>query len=256
MALFRIPAKRRKSNDADAHLDADTLAAFGEHVLSVRDEATVFAHLAVCGTCRDYLAVNAELKDFEWSVRAPQGRSLPGTLNISRSIRAAAGIAGSVAALWLLFSSHSPLTLVPGSKGSVGDWPITRSTDRPILNGWKTSLVRKPDGQSSDVASRSTQSTATLDLALEEPWEITTGLRKLSLQRLATNDFLAARNSHRFLKEVTLATVSFGGAVTTRDGGNGTAGINQIVLKTKFGERWITFEGLGKVRTDSGHSNP
>lgn len=186
--------------------------------------------------------MNSELKDFQWSACKPQGHSLLGTVDIPRSIRAAAGIACAAAALFLLFSSHPSHTLVSTSNVSVDDLPITRSIDRPILKHWPPTLVRKLDERSLNAQTSRTQSAATLRFTPQMPQKITTGWGKLSLQRLATNDFLAARNSHRFLKEVTLATISFGGADTTRNSDNGTAAINQIELKTKFAERWITVE--------------
>ncbi len=69
------------------HLDPDTLAAFAEHSIHGDEEAAVFVHLADCGICRQYLAVNAELSDFRWN--SSRSRSVV----ISRAI----------AALWLLF---------------------------------------------------------------------------------------------------------------------------------------------------------
>jgi hypothetical protein len=235
MAFLRIQAKGLKSIDAlDMHLDADTLAAFTEHVLSVGDEAAVFAHLAECGTCRDCLAVNAELKDFHWSARKRQGHSLLGTLYISRSIKAAAGIA-CAGALWLLLSLQVSRTDLVSTSRVPGDGlRITRSVNRPILKSWRT------------------QSAATTDFTPHMPQKITAGWGKVPLRRLATGDFLAARNSHRFLKEVTLATVSFGAAGTIGDADNGTAALNQIVLKTKFGERWITVEGFWEGPNEPG----
>ena len=76
-----------------AHLDPDTLAAFAEHSIRGDEEAAVFAHLADCGICRQYLAVNAGLRDFRWN--GSPARSVV----ILRAFAAAA----TIAALWLLF---------------------------------------------------------------------------------------------------------------------------------------------------------
>lgn len=75
------------------HLNPDTLAAFAEHSIHGDEEAAVFAHLADCGKCREYLAVNAELTDFRWN--GSPSRSVV----VSRAFAAVAAIA----ALWLLF---------------------------------------------------------------------------------------------------------------------------------------------------------
>lgn len=40
-----------------SHPDADLLAAFSEHSLTAREQEQVLAHLAVCGTCRDVVAL-------------------------------------------------------------------------------------------------------------------------------------------------------------------------------------------------------
>jgi hypothetical protein len=77
----------------DAHLDADTLAAFAEHSQRGDERAAVFAHLSECETCREYLAVNAELKEFDWTADKPRHR-IPGY------VRTAAAI------LLLFFSAH------------------------------------------------------------------------------------------------------------------------------------------------------
>ena len=73
--------------------------------------------------------------------------------------------------------------------------------------------------------------------------------RKLSFQKLATHDLLAARNSQRFLNEVNLATVSFPFASSTA-AANDAPAANQIVVKTILGERWITVEGLWETPRD------
>src|ERR1700757_646372 len=41
-----------------AHPDADTLTAYGEQVLSAQERKTVSTHRAVCGDCREILALS------------------------------------------------------------------------------------------------------------------------------------------------------------------------------------------------------
>jgi hypothetical protein len=57
-------------------------------------------------------------------------------------------------------------------------------------------------------------------------------------QKLSAGDRLAERNARRFREEVTLATVSFGGA-------RARLAVNEIELKTALGDRRIRVEGFG-----------
>lgn len=63
--------RRRIIFNSGEHLDADMLAAFDERTLGARQRAAVFAHLAECETCREWLATYSELGDFEWNTARP-----------------------------------------------------------------------------------------------------------------------------------------------------------------------------------------
>jgi hypothetical protein len=93
--------------DVRGHLDAGTLAAFAEGSLHKGQRAVVFSHLAACQVCRDWLAANARLKNFQWD-----GFKLPTV----RTARLAAGSfwikgAAAVACALVIF-----LLLVPQLK--------------------------------------------------------------------------------------------------------------------------------------------
>lgn len=63
--------RRRMICNSGEHLDPNILAAFGERALGARQRAVVFAHLAECEICREWLAAYSGLGDFEWSTARP-----------------------------------------------------------------------------------------------------------------------------------------------------------------------------------------
>ena len=63
--MHRPPVHTKNTEDAAVcgmHLDADTITAFAEQALTPPEQAPVFAHLAECGVCREWLAALGEVK--------------------------------------------------------------------------------------------------------------------------------------------------------------------------------------------------
>ena len=103
MAPQELKARRMTANPGE-HPDADTLAAFSEFALRAQRRTEVYAHLAECGACREWLSAHSLLRD-EWET-ANRNRVRPfraTSTNFRRTI-AAAGIACSL----LLFATLSP----------------------------------------------------------------------------------------------------------------------------------------------------
>ena len=90
------------------HLDVDTMSAFAEHALNSSEEGKVFSHLAECGVCREYLAVNSELR--------PSRRPV-----YPLAFRTAAGIVGVAIAAGMLF--HSRPSYPPARQQAVALFP-------------------------------------------------------------------------------------------------------------------------------------
>jgi len=250
MDLFRRRMQgRAKLAGSGTHLDADTLAAFAEGSQCDGEEAAVFAHLAECQICREYLSVQAELNDFHWSSGKPQDRSLSRSWSVSRSLRTAAGVACAVATLWLLSSSPPrPPVAIATSKGPVKRVPAAMPIDRPPMIGVSKRTVTKKSGDRSLSAVRlNMRSMPVRNFTAQAPRNIAALWGSAALQKLSTGDRLAARNSHRFREEVTLASVSFEGKRTAGEGDGATLDVNQIALKTQFGDRRITVEGFWKA---------
>jgi hypothetical protein len=206
----------------EIHLDADLLAAFAERSLRDDEEASAFSHLAECETCRKYLAVNAELKEFDWGVGKHRYHDLLRRTLISRSVTTAAGIAcAAIVAFCLLFPPqpfHKEATAV-ASKTSVNDMRAAPSIREPlVIERSRKTFAKKPCNRP-----RGGQITG-----------------QMPLQNLSTGDGLAARNLDRFSKEVTLVTISLGSDRTTEDAADTVVAVNQITLKTALGERRIT----------------
>jgi hypothetical protein len=221
MELFNRPGLR-------THLDAETLAAFAERFLRGEEEAAVFAHLAECEICREYLAAHAELHDFQWRNDRLQKRRWP------HSLRATAGFAGAAAALWLLFFSHTrPPIAVATSRTPVEQVPSAPTIKEPIAE----IPMKKPGPHYLRAAKFNAPAVATRHLPIGAHWGSD------ELWKLSTGDRLAARNSQRFLTEVTLATVAFGGQPTASQGDRATLSRNEIALQTPFGDRRIPLEG-------------
>lgn len=80
------------SSDPGDHLDANTLTAFSEHSLSEPRRTVVFAHLAECDACREWLASYSRLRDHEEKDPAHITLSPFGLLH-SWQFKLAAGIA-------------------------------------------------------------------------------------------------------------------------------------------------------------------
>ncbi len=222
------------------HLDADTLAAFAERCLRAGEEAAVFAHLAECEICRQYLAAHSELHDFQWHKGQPQNRRLPRSWPLARSLRTAAGLGSATAALWLLFFSHTrpPIVLTP-SRIPVDD----KSSARPIKGPMVASGIKTSGRCSLRAAKSKVPTVAIRHFPAKVAPTIGTPWGGDELRNLATGDRLAARNWQRFLDEVTLATVAFSGQPTDRQGDLSALSLNQIELKTPFGDRRIKLEG-------------
>jgi hypothetical protein len=251
MAMLRRSLKHvDKVPGLETHLDADTLAAFVEHSHLPGEEAAMFAHLADCETCRKYLAAHAELKEFRWN---PSEARRPGSVQpvfFSSLLRAAAGCAAVAAVLWLLFSweTSRPNIMVATSREAPNTAYVASLIERrPISDEGAKTLTKKSGRRSPGAPGPSMRPTFISSYPAREPRNFGASWRNASLQKVAIDDLLAARNSHRFLKEVTLATISFAAAGTFADTSGEAPGVNQIVLKTPFGERRITLEGFWKV---------
>ena len=104
MFLSRLLARRIISNPGE-HVDANTLAAFGEHALTGRRRAAMFAHIAECEACRQWVAAYSALRDLDrGSANSRELRSFRLLSTNSLRITAAAGV---VCAL-LFFAAISP----------------------------------------------------------------------------------------------------------------------------------------------------
>ena len=209
------------------HLDADMLAAFAERSLRGDQEAAVFGHLAECEICREYLAAHSELSDFQWHNGQPHDRRLPRLLRTRRCFlparRPLFGCCSHrpAARRWRLPSRSGCGTnaLCAAKQNSYGCDP-GEEAGPPFFGGGESN--RTSGGNPPPILQLSSSA----------------GLRKLS-----TGDRLAARNSQRFRDEVTLATVSFKSQRTAGQGDREASSLNQIALKTPFGDRRITLEG-------------
>jgi hypothetical protein len=220
-------------------LDADTLAAFAERSLCGDEEAAVFAHLAECAICRQYLAAHSELDDFQWRNGQQQNRRLPRSWSFTRSLRTAAAFAGAAAALWLLFFSHTqPPSVVATSRIPVDYRPSAPPIKGPIL----ARGIKKPAHHSLGAPKLKLPAVAIRHFPAQMARHIGAPWGSDEFRKLSTGDRLAARNCQRFLDEVTLATVAFGGKPTADRGDRAALALNQIALKTPFGDRRITLE--------------
>lgn len=202
------------------HLDANTISALRENLLTAKERDTAFEHLAVCGTCRDWLALNTEASatSVMRTVHAP-----PLPLWAKAAAAALCVIAGS-----LLLSRHAPAP--PRAVNAV----LLRVS--PTNARAQSEAVGRPSGrfvasQSDEVALRSSPQ---LRRALFRPILFNTpsdfsspqtpgpwGRAKLAKRVKFKDTFLVART-------------------TSQDASESLPALNQISIRTNMGERWIT----------------
>jgi hypothetical protein len=104
------------------HLDANTLAALSARSLSRRRRAIVFAHLAECEVCRDWLACYSALPHFENKNPAPLTVRPFGPMH-PWQFKIAVGIACAL----MLFVAISPRLLHMESRARVAKNPLLAS---------------------------------------------------------------------------------------------------------------------------------
>ena len=88
------------------HLNPDTLAAYSERALPEEERASVTAHLAECGSCREWLAVHAE-------IACERNRNRPAQASEKLALGAAAAFAVGL----LLFTLTPRRAYIPVSTG-------------------------------------------------------------------------------------------------------------------------------------------
>ena len=197
------------------HLDPNTIAALRESILTAKERDAAFEHLAVCGLCRRWLALNAELSDASAApmVHAPR-------LLLWAKVAAAVlcVIAGS-----LLLSRHAP----PGQSRVVDPVRVVRAAPASRIGRPAAIAHERLDVYASRRSSpgltralfRPIQFNPIANFGKPQapgPW----GRAKLTRQLNFRNGLLARNES--------------------QDASASLPALNQISIRTNMGERWIT----------------
>lgn len=236
MALPELNARGMTANPGE-HSDADTLAAFSEMALSTQWRTEVYAHLAECEACREWLSAHSLLRDVEWepATRKPVRPFLSASTNFQRTM-AVAGIACSL----LFFATVSPRlfrirmppqpvtaarleTFLPESPAATCRASATSTRATPAVRGPRRHVPK------------------TVDLLRFAPW------RAAWLQSVALT-------SSPFKDPRPLLPGPWGQARLSRNMRFVTnfsiedamvPSLNQIAVRTSSGERWITLDRFG-----------
>lgn len=241
MFLSELLMRRTISNSGE-HLDANTLAAFDEGAFGTRERKAVFAHLAECDTCREWLTAHCELRDFAWNTAETRKRRA--FRFISTDFFQVKTVAATIACVVLLFAAISPHLLYMKSPARLAsETPLEFPAGRRRLarSGMRSPVV-------TTIAARAS-SGAHLEQPRSKPaWQgshLALWFQPALLSDISNFDDRRPRLPGPWGQARLARNLNF--AATFSIGEGTLPSLNQIAVQTRLGERWITLDRFGEV---------
>lgn len=217
------------------HLDANAVAAFCEQTLPAQRRVEVFAHLAECEACREWLAANAALSGFQW--KAPDhGKVRPLGLMNSWQLKAA----GAIAALLFLAAMWTRTPIQPASKMPKQVSSMNRVTEAEAPRSPAVGATAPRTITETQV--RQPPSTKYLDESRLALWR--TELFQPALLTRSSFDNPRPRIPGPLSQARLAKNLNFASSFSIE--ASMLPALNQIAVQTNLGERWITLDRFGE----------